>query len=108
MALAEEEEEEEEKRGSSGANTGLPLSPSWRRSPSYEQLQQIELDPQRLLQTYSKDSHGTPPHLTGPDRRALTLSVSGSEAESVYGMPLAKVGLLVILCKPYPVVWAVT
>ena len=104
MALAEEEEEEGEKRGSSGADSrSLPLSPSWRRSPSYEQLQQIELDPQRLLQSHNKESQGTPPHLTGPDKRALTLSVSGSEAESVYGMPLAKVGHSVILCNPYPV-----
>lgn len=90
LSLAEEEEEEEEGKGSSGADRVQPLSPSWRRSPSYEQLQQIELDPQRLLQSYSKDSLGTPPHLGGPERRALTLSVSGSEAESVYGMSLAK------------------
>ena len=87
LALAEEEEEEEEEKKRGGTDGGLPLSPSWRRSPSYEQLQQIELNPRRLLKSHNNnDSLGTPPpHLTGPDRRALTLSVSGSEAESVYG-----------------------
>ena len=91
----EGEGEGEGERGSSrcGENdtaagtTGLPTSPSWRRSPSYEQLQQIELDPHRLVKS-SRGGTGSslrasPPHSS--DRRALTLSVSGSEAESIYG-----------------------
>lgn len=79
-------EEGEGVRDGSREEEGTPLSPSWRRSPSYEQLQQIELDPNRLI----KSSRGTrsslrasPPH--GTNQRALTLSVSGSEAESIYG-----------------------
>ena len=82
-------EEEEEGRGTPQSDRYLPLSPAWRRSPSYEQLQQIQLDPQRLLQSFGRGNHASPPHLAGPDKRALTLSVSGSEAESVYGMSIS-------------------
>ena len=90
-----EEGEGEGERGSSrcGENDtaagtmDLPTSPSWRRSPSYEQLQQIELDPHRLVKSSrvgtGSSLRASPPHSS--DRRALTLSVSGSEAESIYG-----------------------
>ena len=85
MAVAEEPEEE---RTNDSSSPGQPTSPTWRRSPSYEQLQQIELDPQRLVHSFNRGSDPSPPHLMGAtsDKRALTLSVSGSEAESIYGM----------------------
>lgn len=86
--MAVVEEEEEGGKETPQRDEELPLSPSWRRSPSYEQLQQIELDPQRLLQTFNRSNHSGSPRIAGSDRRALTLSVSGSEAESVYGNSL--------------------
>ena len=72
-------------------STGLPTSPSWRRSPSYEQLQQIELDAHRLVKSSgtrmaNSSLRASPPHSS--ERRTLTLSVSGSEAESIYGKPI--------------------
>ena len=84
MAVAEEPEEE---KGNESSSPGLPISPTWRRSPSYEQLKQIELDPQRLVHSFNKGADPIPSHLLGgaSDKRALTLSVSGSEAESIYG-----------------------
>ena len=82
------EEEEGERGGSRCEDNGLPTSPSWRRSPSYEQLQQISLDPHRLVQSTATGLRVSPPHSS--DRRTLTLSVSGSEAESIYGKQLAQ------------------
>ena len=88
----EEVEGGEGERGSSHCGEGdtatdLPTSPSWRRSPSYEQLQRIELDAHRLIKSSRAGTgsslRASPPHSS--DRRALTLSVSGSEAESIYG-----------------------
>ena len=77
----------------SAAGTGLPTSPNWRRSPSYEQLQQIELNAHRLVKSSGAGTTGSsllasPPH--NSDKRTLTLSVSGSEAESIYGKPLGE------------------
>ena len=76
--------------GTAAAEGGpvLPTSPSWRRSPSYEQLQKIELDAHPLAKSSGAGTAGgsllpSPPHTS--DRRTLTLSVSGSEAESIYG-----------------------
>lgn len=87
VSLSAVVEEAEEERGNDCSSEALPTSPTWRRSPSYEQLQQIELDPQRLMHSSSRVAEPSPPHLVGgADRRALTLSVSGSEAESIYGM----------------------
>lgn len=86
VSLSAVVEEAEEERGNDCSSEALPTSPTWRRSPSYEQLQQIELDPQRLMHSSSRVAEPSPPHLVGgADRRALTLSVSGSEAESIYG-----------------------
>lgn len=50
-------------------DTVPPISPSWKRSSSYEQLQQI-----------------VPEEVNGHPKRALTLSMAGSETESMYGM----------------------
>ncbi|XP_064396597.1 uncharacterized protein LOC135343550 isoform X2 [Halichondria panicea] len=54
-----------------------PLSPHWRRSSSYEQLTNS------LVATPTQD-HVTV-SMTTPQRKALTMSMAGSEAESLYG-----------------------
>ena len=96
-SVIEEGEGEGERDNSRGGDDGtaaaeggpvLPTSPSWRRSPSYEQLQKIELDAHPLAKSSGAGTAGrnllpSPPHTS--DRRTLTLSVSGSEAESIYG-----------------------
>lgn len=99
-SVREEGEGKGERGGSRGGDdddtaaaeggTGLPTSPSWRRSPSYEQLQKIELDAHPLAKSSRARTTGgsllaSPPHSS--DKRTLTLSVSGSEAESIYGKP---------------------
>lgn len=71
-----------------------PVSPNWRRTSSYENLQEIplgvsfkEVDLPRqvtLKGSSSSDHLASPTHI--PSGKGLTLSMSGSEAESIYGM----------------------
>ena len=51
-----------------------PSSPGWRRAPSYEQLQEIVFSPSSPSPTSSLSMQ--------PPRRALTLSLSGSDVFS--------------------------
>ena len=65
-----------------------PSSPGWRRSSSYEQLANSLLDtptfhtPSVLSGSMEVIPRG---NVTTPQRKALTLSMAGSEAESIYG-----------------------
>ena len=54
----------------------ISQSPPWRRTPSYEQLQQISL---LSSEADSRLSPGLPPEGGLIHRRALTLSMAGSE-----------------------------
>lgn len=73
-----------------------PTSPTnWRRAPSYEQLDQIapeaatDIHPepdQFKTRSNSSDHLSRPQILTSSIKKSLTLSISGSEAESIYGV----------------------
>lgn len=81
-------------------STTPPNSPSWRRTSSYENLQEIPIGgsskeratsfmgpatPKRIALRGSSSTEHLASRVSSPMGRGTTLSMSGSEAESLYG-----------------------
>ena len=71
-----------------------PTSPGWRRTNSYEKFEEIEIGPtqtdtlgdMKKTKSISSEQLASPTRITSsPIGKALTLSMAGSEAESIYG-----------------------